>query len=41
MVMKEGKIVEEGEADRLYSSPKDPYTQKLVESIPRIPFLRA
>ncbi len=41
MVMKEGKIVEEGEADQLYHSPKDPYTQMLVDSIPKIHYLRA
>lgn len=41
MVMKDGKIVEEGEADELYESPKNPYTQKLVDSIPRIKSLRA
>lgn len=41
MVMKDGKIIEEGEADQLYSSPQNPYTQKLVESIPRIEYLRA
>lgn len=41
MVMKDGKIIEEGEADALYNNPKNPYTQKLVSSIPRIQYLRA
>jgi peptide/nickel transport system ATP-binding protein len=41
MVMNQGKIVEEGEADQLYSDPKHPYTQKLLASIPRIDYLRA
>jgi len=41
MVMKDGKIIEEGEADQLYHSPKEEYTQKLVSSIPRIEYLRA
>lgn len=41
MVMNQGKIVEEGEADALYSNPKHPYTQKLLASIPRIDYLRA
>ncbi|MAY84916.1 MAG: ABC transporter ATP-binding protein [Flavobacteriales bacterium] len=41
MVMNNGKIVEEGEADALYNNPKHPYTQKLLASIPRIEYLRA
>jgi len=41
MVMNQGKIVEEGEADELYANPKHPYTQKLLDSIPRINYLRA
>ena len=41
MVMNQGKIVEEGEADALYSNPKHPYTQRLLASIPRIDYLRA
>jgi len=41
MVMSQGKIVEEGEADTLYRDPQHPYTQRLLESIPRIEYLRA
>ena len=32
MVMKDGKIVEEG--PDIYDSPKETYTQKLLEAIP-------
>jgi len=34
LVMKEGKIVEQGEADRLYENPIQAYTQQLIEAIP-------
>lgn len=34
MVMNKGKIVEEGPADEIYFSPKNLYTQKLIEAIP-------
>ena len=34
MVMNKGKIVEMGKADEIYFSPKEPYTQKLISSIP-------
>ena len=33
-VMNEGKIVEFGPADSIYSSPKEDYTRRLIESIP-------
>ena len=36
IVMKDGKIEEMGNADEIYSAPKSPYTQKLIEAIPRI-----
>lgn len=36
LVMQKGVLVEEGEADDLYFHPKDPYTQKLIASLPRI-----
>jgi|SRR5690625_16710 len=35
LVMHEGKIVEKGEADQLYDNPQKPYTQKLIEAIPK------
>lgn len=35
MVMNKGKIVETGDAEEIYSNPSSPYTQKLIESIPK------
>lgn len=35
MVMKEGKIVEMGQADTIYTNPASPYTQKLLHAIPK------
>ena len=34
MVMKDGKIVESGDADEIYEHPKTAYTKNLIESIP-------
>ncbi|RRO15954.1 ABC transporter ATP-binding protein [Flavobacteriaceae bacterium 14752] len=34
LVMKNGEIVESGEADEVYLNPKKGYTQKLIEAIP-------
>ena len=33
-VMKEGKIIEIGEAEKLYANPKHPYTKSLLDAIP-------
>ena len=35
-VMYEGKIVEFGEAGEVFHNPREPYTRKLLESIPRL-----
>ncbi len=35
VVMKEGKIEEKGDADEIYRNPKRPYTQKLIDAIPK------
>ncbi|MBY0317015.1 MAG: ABC transporter ATP-binding protein [Bdellovibrionales bacterium] len=35
-VMNKGKIVEYGTAEEIYRQPKDPYTQKLLSSIPKL-----
>ena len=34
MVMKDGKIVEIGDADEVYTNPKSDYTKKLITSVP-------
>ncbi len=36
MVMQKGQIVESGAPDALFSSPQTPYTQTLIDAIPRI-----
>ena len=36
MVMHHGKIVERGTADQIYFNPKNEYTQRLIESIPKV-----
>ena len=36
LVMRDGKIVEMGEADQLYASPQEIYTQELIDAIPEI-----
>ncbi|MEO9529603.1 ABC transporter ATP-binding protein [Roseibium sp.] len=34
-VMKDGEVVEEGSAERLFSAPRNAYTRKLVDATPR------
>ncbi len=34
MVMSQGKVVEQGDADRLYAAPQHEYTRRLLDSIP-------
>jgi len=36
LIMNKGRIVEEGNADEIILSPKDPYTKKLLEDVPVI-----
>ncbi len=36
IVMNQGKIVEEGPSDQIFRHPKSNYTQKLVESMPKV-----
>lgn len=36
MVMQNGRIVEIGPSDELFAHPRQPYTQRLVEALPRI-----
>ena len=33
-VMRRGKLVELGDADEVYASPSDPYTQALLAAVP-------
>ena len=33
IVLKDGKIVEEGENELLFNSPKEKYTKKLLQSV--------
>ncbi|OIJ63105.1 dipeptide ABC transporter ATP-binding protein [Streptomyces mangrovisoli] len=35
-VMRRGRIVEEGPADEVYESPKDPYTEQLLAAVPAL-----
>lgn len=34
LVMKKGKIIEEGEADKIYAAPENDYTKQLIDAIP-------
>lgn len=35
LVMKDGKIVEQGDADKVYAAPEKEYTQELIAAIPK------
>ncbi|HIB36193.1 ABC transporter ATP-binding protein [Mesonia sp.] len=35
LVMNQGKIVEQGDADKIYANPEKEYTQKLIDAIPK------
>ena len=37
MVLDKGKVVEQGPGDRIFSNPKAPISQVLVEACPRLP----
>lgn len=37
IVMKQGQIIEQGDVEKIMTSPTDPYTRKLIEAIPQIP----
>jgi peptide/nickel transport system ATP-binding protein len=36
VVMRQGRIVEEGAADQVLSAPRDPYTRLLIAAAPRL-----
>ncbi|MFD2354084.1 hypothetical protein ACFSTC_39575 [Nonomuraea ferruginea] len=35
LVMKDGRVVEEGDVTEVFARPRDPYTRALVASVPR------
>ncbi|MGR6919053.1 dipeptide ABC transporter ATP-binding protein [[Actinomadura] parvosata] len=37
LVMKDGRVVEEGEVDEVFTAPRHPYTRDLVAAVPRLP----
>ncbi|WP_201837696.1 ATP-binding cassette domain-containing protein [Microvirga zambiensis] len=39
IVMSKGRIVESGSTDAVFKSPREAYTRKLIDSVPRIPRL--
>jgi peptide/nickel transport system ATP-binding protein len=41
LVMRAGRIVEQGLADEIFASPQDPYTQRLLSSLPTIESARS
>ncbi|QXD25432.1 ATP-binding cassette domain-containing protein [Opitutia bacterium ISCC 51] len=41
LVMSQGEIVEQATADEIYANPQDPYTQKLLNAIPKMPTINA
>ena len=36
IVMKNGKIVEQGDVDTIFHNPYHPYTKKLINAVPQI-----
>jgi peptide/nickel transport system ATP-binding protein len=36
LVMSDGKLIEEGEADRVLTKPREDYTKRLVDSLPKL-----
>ncbi|MDM9624714.1 ABC transporter ATP-binding protein [Rhizobium sp. S152] len=40
LVMKDGRAVEQGTADAVFYDPRHPYTQKLLQSLPRLEYAK-
>nr|WP_315972038.1 oligopeptide/dipeptide ABC transporter ATP-binding protein [Gordonia sp. NB41Y] len=40
LVMQNGRGVEQGDSDDVFNNPRHPYTQKLLESLPRLEYAR-
>ncbi|WP_216893650.1 dipeptide ABC transporter ATP-binding protein [Nocardia alni] len=40
LVMQAGRAVEQGGADRIFTDPREPYTQRLLASLPRLEYAR-
>jgi len=38
--MKEGKIVEQGPVEQVFTAPQHPYTRRLMSALPRVPIRR-
>ena len=36
MIMRQGKVVEMGDADAIYANPQQEYTRNLIEAIPKV-----
>ena len=36
MIMRQGKVVEMGDADTIYANPQQEYTRNLIEAIPKV-----
>ena len=39
LVMRDGRIVEEGDSERVFTEPAHPYTRELLSAVPRLPAL--
>jgi peptide/nickel transport system ATP-binding protein len=37
VVLRGGRVVERGDTRKVLGSPADPYTRKLLDSVPRLP----